>query len=67
MPKIKTVKGVKDRVKITGTGKLVAHHVGRRHLMGGKSAKKRRGLRRPIVLGSKGEVRQLKAIAPYLS
>lgn len=46
MPKLKTVKGLKDRVKVTGTGKLMRFRAGRRHLLGGKRAKRKRQMRR---------------------
>lgn len=47
MPKLKTVKGVKDRFKVTGTGKLVRYRAGRRHLLAGRRPKLKRHLRRP--------------------
>ncbi len=50
MPKMKTVKGVKGRIKITGTGKLMGFRSGRRHLLSGKRAKVKRQLRRTRVL-----------------
>jgi large subunit ribosomal protein L35 len=50
MPKRKTVKGVKDRFKMTGTGKIVRHRSGRRHLLSGRRAKVKRQLRRPLTL-----------------
>jgi len=42
---IKTKKSVAKRFKITATGKVIASHAGRRHLLSGKSAKRRRRLR----------------------
>ena len=64
MPKIKTVKGVKHRIHVTGTGKLVAFRAGRRHLLGSKRAKTKRQLRRPQTL-SPWDVRQTRALIPY--
>ncbi len=42
---IKTRKAVSKRFKITGTGKVMHRGAGRRHLLQGKSPKRRRGLR----------------------
>jgi large subunit ribosomal protein L35 len=64
MPKIKTVKGVKERFKVTGTGKVVGHRAGRRHLLHGKRAKTKRQLRRPHVLSARDE-NKIKALMPY--
>ena len=48
----KTKKAVSKRFKITGTGKVIAYGAGRRHLMAGKSAKRRRGMRQPHAIGA---------------
>ena len=64
MPKLKTVKGVKDRLKLTGTGKLIRRKAGRRHLLSGKRAKTKRQLRRAALV-STVEERRLKALIPY--
>ena len=64
MPKIKTVKGVKERLKVTGTGKLVGFRAGKRHLLGGKRAKIKRQLRRPQTL-SPVDARKIKMLIPY--
>jgi large subunit ribosomal protein L35 len=42
---IKTRKSVAKRFKITGTGKVMRAHAGRRHLLSTKNAKRRRRLR----------------------
>ncbi|MFZ2148576.1 MAG: 50S ribosomal protein L35 [Sedimentisphaerales bacterium] len=42
MPKQKTHKGLKKRVKITATGKVRYKRAGGGHLMSGKNAKRRR-------------------------
>jgi len=47
---IKTKKSVAKRFKITGTGKVVRPHAGKRHLLQGKSPKRRRGLRSGTVV-----------------
>jgi len=42
---IKTKKSVAKRFKITATGKVLRSRAGRRHLLAGKSPKRRRSLR----------------------
>ncbi len=41
---IKTKKSVAKRFKITGTGKVMRMHAGKRHLLSSKNAKRRRSL-----------------------
>ena len=50
MPKMKTKKCLKGRVKLTATGKLIRHRAGRRHLQVRKNAKRRRQLRHPALI-----------------
>lgn len=64
MPKLKTLKGVKERFRLTATGKLRAFRAGRRHLLGGRRAKTKRQLRRPRML-SPTDARKLRALLPY--
>ena len=64
MPKLKTVKGVKERFRRTATGKLVAFRAGRRHLLSGRRAKSKRHLRRPRTL-SPADARTLRSLLPY--
>ena len=64
MPKLKTVKGIKDRVKVTGTGKLVGRQPGRRHLLTHRRSKRKRQLRRPRLL-SPADAKNLKLTLPY--
>ena len=64
MPKIKTVKGVRDRVKVTGRGRVVAFRSGRRHLLSGKRAKVKRQMRRQRLL-SPADERKVLALIPY--
>jgi large subunit ribosomal protein L35 len=49
MPKPKTKKSVKKRVKVTKTGKVMFHRAGKGHLLSKKSAKRRRKLRKKKV------------------
>ncbi len=46
MPKMKTNKGAKKRFKVTATGKVLFRPAGKRHIMSGKSSKRRRHMRR---------------------
>jgi len=39
MPKNKTHSGMKKRVKVTGSGKLLTEHAGKRHLLERKSSR----------------------------
>ena len=57
MPKMKTRRSVRKRVKITGTGKVKRGKAGGRHLLGGKSAKRKRHLKKPAVQGGKSGVK----------
>ena len=43
---VKTRKAVAKRFKITGSGKILFRGAGKRHLLQGKSAKRRRSLRK---------------------
>jgi large subunit ribosomal protein L35 len=46
MPKLKTNKAAKKRFKITATGKVLFRPAGKKHLMSGKTSKRRRQMRR---------------------
>lgn len=47
MPKQKSNRSVLKRIKITKTGKLRRNKAFRRHLLAGRSRKRKRNLRRP--------------------
>ncbi len=64
MPKLKTVKGIKDRFRVTGTGKLVGSRAGKRHLLTGKRAKVKRQRRRPQTL-SRADTKRIITLLPY--
>src|SRR5207302_9401920 len=49
MPKPKTNKSVKKRIKVTKTGKVLLNRAGKGHLLSKKSAKRRRQLRKKRV------------------
>lgn len=64
MPKMKTHKGAKKRVKITASGKVVAMKTGKRHLNWKKSGKEIRQKGRKFVL-AKPEAERIKLLLPY--
>ena len=53
----KTRKAVAKRFKVTGTGKVLRSHQGKRHLLQSKSPKRRRSLRKSVVLTPADEAR----------
>jgi large subunit ribosomal protein L35 len=53
MPKMKTHKGLKKRVKITARGKVRFRKSFAGHLMSAKSGNRRRRLRKPALLTGK--------------
>ena len=52
MPKMKTKKSAAKRFKKTGSGKIVHHHSGHRHLATKKSPKRKRRLRKATTISS---------------
>lgn len=46
MPKLKTHKGLKKRIKVTAKGKVMRQRAGKSHLLSGKSGKRRQHLRK---------------------
>ncbi|MCZ8512615.1 50S ribosomal protein L35 [Paenibacillus filicis] len=59
MPKMKTHSSLKDRFKITGTGKVKRYKAYKNHLLSGKSARQKRVLGTNPVMAP-GDVRRLK-------
>ncbi|RKH76915.1 50S ribosomal protein L35 [Corallococcus praedator] len=57
MARRKTKKAVAKRFKITGTGKVLRAHAGRRHLLSSKSAKRKRKLAKSAVVDKTDEAR----------
>jgi large subunit ribosomal protein L35 len=51
MPKMKSHSGAKKRFKVTGTGKIRGRHSFTSHILEKKSAKRKRRLGRPAVIG----------------
>ena len=64
MPKLKTHKGTKARVKVTGRGKVKAMRSGKRHLLAKKSGKTIRQGRTDLII-AKPEAERIKKLLPY--
>jgi len=64
MPKLKTNRSAKKRIRITKTGKAKHFKAGRGHLLTLKSAKRRRHLGKAGFI-SKGELASFKIMLPY--
>jgi large subunit ribosomal protein L35 len=64
MPKIKTHRGAAKRFKRTGTGKFKGSHAYHSHLLGSKTAKRKRTLRKQVII-DKTEQKKLERILPY--
>ena len=65
MPKIKTKRAARKRLKVTGTGKLMGRPGWKRHKLEAKSPKRRRKLRGPKPI-SKADTPRLRKLVPYL-
>ena len=64
MPKIKTHRGAAKRFKKTGTGKVKRSKAFANHLLGGKSPKRKRKLRKAGLV-SEAETRRISRLIPY--
>ena len=64
MPKQKTHTGAKKRFKMTKNGKIKYSHVGKRHLLTGKTTKRKRGMRKAGYADC-ANVAQVKRLLPY--
>lgn len=64
MPKLKTNKSVRKRFRVTKSGKLKKMRAGKRHLLEGKSSKRKRHLRESNLV--EGAFRKsLRRLLPY--
>ncbi|HEX6458368.1 MAG TPA: 50S ribosomal protein L35 [Thermoleophilaceae bacterium] len=52
MPKMKTHSGAKKRFKITANGKVRGRHAMTSHILGKKSAKRKRRLEKDVILSN---------------
>ncbi len=59
MPKLKTRKGLGDRVRVTRNGKLMRKHAWKSHLLEHKSAKRKRAFRAAHLI-SPADARQVR-------
>jgi len=64
MPKLKTNKALRKRIRFTKTGKIKHFKAGRSHLLTSKRSKRKRKLGRPGY-AAKGEEKILKTVMPY--
>lgn len=64
MPKMKTHKGASKRFKKTGTGKVVRHHSGARHILTSKVRSRKRRLVKAVVADVTNQP-ALKIMLPY--
>jgi large subunit ribosomal protein L35 len=62
MPKMKTHKGAKKRFKITGTGKVRRLKAFKSHILTKEDPKRKRNLRRPAIVTTNGEAKNLKRL-----
>ena len=62
MPKMKTHKGAAKRFSVTGTGKVRRLKAFKSHILTKKSAKRKRRLRRPTIVKTPGESRNIKRL-----
>jgi large subunit ribosomal protein L35 len=62
MPKQKTNKSVRKRVRITGTGKLKRNKANKRHLLSGRTSKRKRQLRKGVILPNSITGKYLRAL-----
>ncbi len=64
MPKLKTNKSTQKRFRVTKSGKFKKMRAGKRHLLQGKSSKRKRHLRQSDLV-STGMEKQLRRLMPY--
>ena len=64
MPKLKTNRSVKKRMRITSSGRAKHFKAGRSHLLTSKSSKRKRHMGRPGFV-TKGELKSIKKLLPY--
>lgn len=64
MPKMKTHSGAKKRFKVTGGGKILKNSAYRSHILGKKSPKRKRRLRKPEEIHS-GDSKRVRKLLPY--
>lgn len=63
MPKMKTHKGAKKRIKVTGSGKFVIKHSGKSHILTKKTHKRKKRLGKDAVLSGGAERKAARLLA----
>lgn len=64
MPKMKTHRAAAKRFKVTGSGKIARHKAGASHLLGSKSPKRKRNLRKAGLV-SNAEQKRIAKLIPF--
>jgi large subunit ribosomal protein L35 len=62
MPKMKTHKGAKKRFSVTGSGKVRRFKAYKSHILTKKGPKRKRNLRRPTIVATRGEAKNIKRL-----
>ena len=62
MPKQKSKRALRKRVKLTGTGRLRRYHAYKSHILTKKTSKRKRRLRQAGLVSTNGEVKHLKRL-----
>lgn len=65
MPKLRTHRATAKRFRITKTGKVLRPHAQKSHLLGHKSARRKRQYSKLLVLSGK-DARRIRRVGPYL-
>ena len=60
--KMKTHKGAKKRFRLTASGKVRRLKAYKSHILTKKSAKRKRNLRRPTTVATRGEAKNIKRL-----
>jgi large subunit ribosomal protein L35 len=62
MPKMKTHSGAAKRFKVTAKGKVKRLRANKSHILTKKDSKRKRRLRRPTLVATKGEAKNIKRL-----
>ncbi len=62
--KLKTKRGAAKRFKVTGSGKIMRAHAGKRHLLGTKPSKRTRRLGKNVALKA-ADMSEARRMLPY--
>lgn len=65
MPKMKTHRGAAKRLHVTGSGKIKRSKAYKSHILGKKSQKRKRNLRKSGIV-SAADFGRIKALLPYM-